>query len=135
MSKIVSFAGLAATFIVAYACDRWGEFLRVEASRTFAMAPYLWLSGAANLLLALALFLLLWYVIFRATKSTLVSALFVLIGLGLTFAAAVGMSLASPFPPFGIVEFSTPGSHVLYVSAFVTVIGIAGFILPKRLNI
>jgi hypothetical protein len=26
----------------------------------------------------------------------------------------------------------TPGSHVLYVAAFVAVIGIAGFILPRR---
>jgi hypothetical protein len=134
MSKMVSFAGLVATFIMAYAFDRWVEFLRVEASRTFALAPYLWLAGAANLLLAITLLLLTWYVIFRADKSTLVSSVFVLVGLAFTFASTINMSLASPLPSLGLVEFSTPGSHVLYVSAFVAVIGIAGFVLPRRLN-
>jgi len=131
MSKIASFAGLVTTFIVAYACDRWVEFLQVQAYRSFVLAPYLWLAGMANLILAIALLLLTWHVIFWANKSRLVSSMFALVGLAFTFAAAFNMSLPSPLPA-GIVEFSTPGSHVLYVAAFVAVIGIAGFILPRR---
>ena len=135
MSKIVSFAGLVATFMVAYACDRWVEFLRVEASRTFTIAPYLWLASTANLFLAMAILLLTWYVIIRANKSTLVFSVFMLIGLVFAFVPAINMSLASPLPSLGMVEFSTPGSHVLYVSAFVAVISISGFVLQRRLNI
>jgi hypothetical protein len=135
MSKIVSFTGLAATFLVAYACDRWVQSLRMEATRTFVFAPYLWLAGAANLLLAIALLLLIWYVIFWADQSTLVSSMFVLIGLALTFASAIEMSAASTLPPLSIAEFFTPNSHVLYVAAFVAVIGIAGFVLPRRRSI
>lgn len=136
MSKIVSFAGLVATFFVAYACDRWVELLRNRSTtQNFAIASYLWIAGAANLLLAIALLLLTWYVIFRAGRSTLVSSVFVLVGLALTFACAIDISVASTLPPLGIVEFLTPNSHVLYVAAFVAVIGIAGFVLPRRINI
>jgi hypothetical protein len=134
MSKIVSFAGMAATFLMAYACDRWVELLRIEATQNFAIASYLWVAGAANLLLAIALLLLTWYVIFRTGRSTLVSSVFVLVGLALTFALAIDISVASTLPPLGIVEFLTPNSYVLYVAAFVTVIGIAGFVLPRRLS-
>ena len=135
MSKIVSFAGMVATFLMAYACDRWVELLRIEATQNFAIASYLWVAGAANLLLAIALLLLTWYVIFRTGRSTLVSSVFVLVGLALTFALAIDISVAATLPPLGIVEFLTPNSRVLYVAAFVTVIGIAGFVLPRRLSI
>jgi hypothetical protein len=135
MSKIVSFAGLVATFLVAYACDRWVESLRIEATRTFAFAPYLWLAGAANLLSAIVLLLLTWYVIFRADKSTLVFLVFVLIGLALTFASAIELSVTSTLPSLFLVESFTPNSHVVYVAAFVAIIGIAGFVLPRRLSI
>ena len=132
MSKLISFAGLAATFMIAYACDRWIDALRLEVTRTFAVASFLWSASVANLILAITLLLLTWYVIFKADKSTLVSSVFLLIGLVITFAAAIGMSVASTLPPLGIAELLTPGSHMLYVAPFVAVIGIAGFVLPRR---
>jgi len=130
MPKIVSFAGLVATFFVAYVCDRWVELLRIEATQNFAIASYLWIAGIANLLLAIALLLLSWHVIFRTSKSTLVSSVFVLVGLALTFASAIDMSVASTLPPLGIVEFLMPNSHLFYVASFVAVIGIAGLCSP-----
>jgi hypothetical protein len=132
MLKIVSFSGLVATFIVAYACDRWVESLRVVATQPFAIASYLWFAGVANLLIAIAILLLLWYVVIRADKSAVVSLVFVLVGLGLTFTPAIEMFVASTLPPLGIMEFLTPNSHVLYVAAFTTIIGVAGFVFPIR---
>jgi hypothetical protein len=92
----------------------------------------MWLASAANLLLAIPLLFLIWYVIFRANRSMFVSIVFVLIGLGITFASAIDISLASTLPPIGIVELLMPNSHLVYVAAFITIIGIAGFGLPRH---
>ena len=127
MSKILSIAGLVITIFVAFVCDRWIELLRIEATQSFAIAPYLWIAGAANLLLAIALLALAWYVIFRAGKSILVSSVFVLVGFALTFASVIDITVTSTLPPLGIYEYLLPNSHVLYVAAIVAVTGIAGF--------
>jgi len=127
MSKIISFAGLVTTLIMAYACDLLIDAIRIKALATFVFAPYLWLAGIVNLFLAILLLLLTWYVVFRANKSTLVSSLFVIIGLALTFVSAI-------VPPLISRAAFAPNSHVLYVAAFVTVIGIAGFVIPRQLS-
>jgi hypothetical protein len=127
MSKIISFGGLVTTLIIAYACDLLIELIRVRAFATFVFTPYLLLAGIVNLFLAILVFLLTWYIVFRADKSTLVSSTFVLIGLALIFVPVIVPSLISR------VAF-TPNSHMLYVSGFITVIGIAGFVIPKRLS-
>ena len=132
MSKILSFAGLVITFFVAFVCYRWIELLRIEATQSFVIAPFLWIAGAANLLLAIALLALAWYVIFRAGKSILVSSVFVLVGLALTFASAIDITVTSSLPPLGIYEYLVPNSHVLYAAAIVAVTGIAGFFRQKQ---
>jgi hypothetical protein len=136
MSKTMSLTGLVCTFLAAYACDRWVESLRAEAFNTFnATGTFLWLAGVANILLAIALLLLAWHVLFRSDKSILISAVFMLVGLGVSFACAIEVSIASTLPPLGIVEFLTPNSHVLYVAAFAVVVGSAGLVLPRRLKV
>jgi len=132
MSQIVSFSGLVITFVLAYGCDRWVESLRAEMTGTFNISSFLWQTGVANLLLAIALLLLTWYVIFWVNRSKLVSAVFLLVGLAVTFATAMEMSFASTLPPLGIVEFLTPNSHVVYVAAFIAALGLAGLVLPMR---
>lgn len=127
MSKILSFAGLVFTFVMAYASDLLVDAFRKRAATTFTYTPYLWLAGVVNIFLAILLLLLTWYVVFRSDKSLFVSSMFVLIGLALTFAATL--------PPIYTQVAFTPNSHVLYVAAFVTVIGIAGFVLPRQLSI
>ena len=131
MSKILSFAGLVITFFGAFICDRWLELLRIETARSFAIAPYLWIAGAANLLLAIALLALAWYVIFRVGKSIWVSSVFVFVGLALTFASAIDISVTSTLPPLGIYDYLVPNSHVLYAAAIVAATGIAGFFRQK----
>jgi len=134
MFELISFVGLLATFALAYGCDRWVEALRTEANQSSTIASFLWQAGVANLLLAAALLLLVWFVNFRAIRSRLISLLYLLIGLAVTFAVAIEMSAVSTLPPLGVVEFFTPNSHILYTGAFVAIIGIAGFILPKHIK-
>ena len=69
MSKIVSFAGLVGTFIVAYACERLVRSLLVKGSQTLFLGPYLWWESVAVLVLAIALMLLAWYVVFRTDRD------------------------------------------------------------------
>ncbi|MGA9397342.1 MAG: hypothetical protein WBV22_03690 [Anaerolineaceae bacterium] len=132
MSQIVSFAGLGFTFVLAYGCDRWIESLRAELAEMFNISSFLWQTGVANLLLAVALLLLTWYVIYWGNRSKLVSAVFLLVGLAVTFATALEMSFASTLPPLGIMEFLMYNSHVVYVAAFIAALGLAGLILPRR---
>jgi hypothetical protein len=125
MSKIISFAGLLTTFVMAYASDHLIEVVRRRALVTFSFTPYLLLASVINILVAIILFLLTWYVVFRADKSALISSAFVLIGLVLTFVSTLVPGLISD------AAFMPP-SHMLHVAAFAIVIGIAGFIIPKQ---
>jgi hypothetical protein len=125
MSKFVSFVGMVTTLLMAYVCNLLIEGIRLKALATFNLAPYMWLAGIANLFLAILLLLLTWHVVFRADRSIFVSSVFVLFGLALTFASALEMSVAST------TAFS-PTSYVSYAAAFVTIIGIAAFVLPRR---
>jgi hypothetical protein len=134
MFELISFVGLLVTFALAYGCDRWVEALRTEATQSSAIASFLWQAGAANLLLGAALLLLAWFVNFRAIRSRLISSLYLLVGLAVTFAVAIEVSVVSTLPPLGVVEFFTPNSHILYTGAFVAIIGIVGFILPKHIK-
>jgi hypothetical protein len=132
MSKIKSFAGLVITFGIAFGCDLWVESLRRNLTLNSDISAFLWQAGIANLLLAIALLLLTWYVLFWVKRSKLVSAIFLLFGLVITFVSALEISFASTLPPLGVVEFLTPNSHVLYAAAFVAILGLAGFFLPRR---
>jgi hypothetical protein len=134
MLEVFSFIGLLATFALAYGCDRWVEAVRAQATQSTTIASFLWRAGVANLLLASVLLLLAWFVSFRAGVSKLIPSVFILIGLVVSFAVAIEASVSSTLPPLGIIEYLTPNSHVLYTAAFVAVIGITGFVLPKRLN-
>jgi hypothetical protein len=134
MSKIVSFAGLVGTFIVAYACERVWRYLLLKASQTLVFGTYVWLESVVILILASVLMLLAWYVVFRTRRDVWVASVFVLIGIGVTFAYAIEISLHSALILPGMEEFLAPRSYVHYAAAFVTVIGIASFVVPRRLR-
>jgi len=135
MTNIISLAGLVIMCFLAYGFDRWIAALQQTASSPFAIASFLWLSSIANLILAGALLLLAWFVNFRAVKSKWVSAAFSIIGLLVTFALALIFTAFSTLPSLGIIEFLMPNSRVIFVMAFIAVIGIAGLIPRKSRNI
>jgi hypothetical protein len=131
MTIIISLAGLVIVFFLAYGFDRLIMTLQQAASAAFALSSYLWLSSIANLILAGALLLLAWFVYFRAAKSKLISVIFMVLGLLVTFASALIYTFFSTLPPLGIAEFLTPYSRVVVVAGLIAVIGIAG-LLPRK---
>jgi hypothetical protein len=132
MSKIFSFAGLAVSCGIAIGCDRWVKSLRTELSESFNLTSFIWQSGLANLLLAVELVLITWYVLFWANRSRFVATAFLLIGLLVIFSTALGISYRSTIHLSGIDEFLTPSSHVVYTAAFGAALGLAGLVLPIR---
>jgi len=135
MSKIVSFAGLIATFMVAYGLERLVTWLRADMGVTLAANRYLWTESVAIMILATTLMLLSWYVVFQSDRDVLVAAVFVLVGLGATFAVAIEMSLGlSRIAASHMGEFLWPDSYVRYAAAFVAVIGIASLLVRRPLS-
>ena len=137
MSKIVSFAGLIVTLIVAYGLERLVTWLRAEMGETLAIERYLWVESVAIVILAITLMLLAWYVALRSDRDLWVAAVFVLVGLGATFAVAIEASLGllgSRALPIRVEEFLWPDSYVRYAAAFVGVIGIASLLVRRPLS-
>jgi len=136
MSKLVSFAGLVGVFVVAHYLERILTHLRLEGGMITDLRPYLWFSSFAVIILSIALMLLSWYVVFRLKRDTWVASVFVVVGLASTFAWAIDISLRVSLDrhllPSRLMDFFVPNSYVQYAAAFVAVIGIASFLLPRR---
>ncbi len=131
MTNAMALIGLVIVFILAYGFDLWIAALQRTATTTFAIAPFLWLSSIANLILAGVLLLLAWFVNMRAANRRLIAVIFVIVGLLVTFASALTFTTLSTLPPLGIAEFLTPNSRVSFVAAFIVVVGIGGLIPLK----
>jgi hypothetical protein len=135
MTNIISLVGLVIVCILAYGFDRWIVALQQTATRPSSIASILWLSSIANLILAGTLLLLAWFVNFRTAKSKWISVTFLIIGLLVTFASALIFTAFSTFPPLGVAEFLMPTSRVVFVMAFIALIGITGLIPRISRNI
>jgi hypothetical protein len=135
MNTAISLMGLVAVLFIAYGFDRWIELLRQRGANTFTLTPFLWFAGMANILFAGALLLLVWFVTYRAKRSRLVFSIFAVVGLLITFATAIHFSASVRYFPSSILEYLTPNSRVVYVSALITVTGIAGFVLSRPRNL
>lgn len=135
MSKAVSLVGLVLTFAVAYGCQRLTAYLKTEMAEALEAEPVFWFDSFALVIVSAALLFLSWYVIYRARKDVWVAAVFVLAGVGVTFAWAfemtLGTTLISRMPN---AEYLMPYSYVRYAAAFVAVIGIASLVIPRRLR-
>jgi hypothetical protein len=129
MKPAISLAGLTAVLLMAYGFERWSLLLRQRGADTLTLTPFLWLASIANLLLAVALLLLAWFVTNRANRSRFVSLIFIVVGLLITFATAITFSATSRLLPLGIMEYLTPNSRVVYAAAIIAATGIAGLIL------
>jgi hypothetical protein len=119
---------------VAYLCQRWDNSVLSAVMQNFKIERFVWLHGVAILIFAAALIALSWYVLSRADRSVWVAAGFAVIGLGVTFEYAIQVSAHSAAQlPSVLEDFLGPTSaYPHYAGAFVVVIGIASFLLPKR---
>jgi hypothetical protein len=133
VSNLVSFAGLVGVFIVAYLCHRWSDSIYVATSQDFKIERLAWLGNVTSLIVAVAVVAPAWYVMVRADKSIWVAAGFALIGLAVTFEYAIQVSAGSVDLPWFLEDFLGMGAGYAHsVGAFVAVIGIASFVLPRR---
>ena len=135
MSKVVSLLGMVVAFVVAYGCERFVEHLRREFQMTTDIRPFLWFDSVALIILAAAVVILAWYVLFRTSRDVWVAAVFIVVGVGVTIAWAAEMTLGTNLlVPSRIGEFLAPDTYVRYVGALVAVIGIASLAIPRRLR-
>ncbi len=132
MSNLLSYAGLVGVFIVAYVCQHWDNSVYRAASQDFGIERLVWLHNVISLIVAVAVIALAWYVMVRADKSIWVAAGFALIGLGVTFAYAIQVSANSAEVPLFLQDLLGLSGYPHTVGAFVAVIGIASFVLPRR---
>jgi uncharacterized membrane protein len=133
--RILSFVGLVVTFAAAYGFERLVTHMRTEVGLTASGAlakSTLWVESSALVILAAMLVLLAWYVLSRANRDTWVGAVFVVVGLVLTFLVAIEWSLERVWLSDRVMEFAAYKSYGHYVAAFVAVIGIACLVAPKR---
>jgi hypothetical protein len=99
--------------------------------RTLAHGSWLWVAGVANLVVAGLLLALAWILHAQPQPRRRVAAVFLVVGLVLTFAAAARFSFSGTFFPLGIAEFLTPDSRIAIVAAFAGALGLAG-VLPQK---
>jgi hypothetical protein len=123
MNTVISLIGLIAVFAMAYGFDQWAVLVQRLAKENFNLMPYFWFLSITNLALASSVSALAWFVCFRTNKRWLISAVFLVVGLFVTFAFAI----THTFP-----IFLPPNSRGAYVSAFVIVIGFARLLLSKN---
>ncbi len=139
MSKIALSSGLVATLLLGWALDGLLSWLRNQASRTFDPGPVYWGSILSNLLIVTAILGLAWLASVRLERSRVVSAVFLLIGLGLlgyvplmSFAPApISSVLQSPLlMPISSSLFQNvvPNSHLSLSLAAIAVIGVLGLL-------
>jgi hypothetical protein len=131
MRRLVSFAGLVGTFLIAYACQRWAYHLQASVSQSLHVESYLWLSSLTGAIAATPLILLSWYVLHGAAKDVWVSSVFVVVGIAVTFGYAIEVSLHSHPIPDALAESLVPRSYVHYTGGLVMVTGIASLFLPR----
>jgi len=133
--RVLSIVGLVATFGVAYGFERLVTHVRAELGVTVSatLAKSIpWVQSLAIVVLAVMLLLLAWYVVFRAKRDIWVGAVFIVVGLVLTFNVAIATSLGSFWLFDRLPRFAAYNSYGHYVAAFAAVIGIACLVAPKR---
>ncbi len=129
-SSITSLVGAGAILILAFAFDGLIEYLKVINARTFAVTPILlWVYPLSDLVLAMGLLLLFWYINFRATIHPFVYILLLAVGLltllYLPMAPLLSNLLALPL-------MSTLRVKLIYSAAFIAVAGLFGIMCLRQ---
>ena len=132
MEKITSYLGLLAIMIYAYLLDYGIALLQKASIESFVLTPYLVGRFMANLLLAIGILGLFWFVQFKKPMTRITSLVFILIGLVVMLYPLVMGTIPGliSFMHASLVEFD---SKLSIVSAFVVVMGFWGLFFPNQL--
>lgn len=129
MKTILSIFGMLVSLGVAYGCDRWIQFLKVENAQNFDPVSFLLKAGLAMLILSAVQITLTSWIILKDRKNLITSLVFLLAGLTLTFLAVLVQAVTRTMLPLGIMEFVTPASFVSFTAAFIAMLGLAGLLM------
>lgn len=137
LSDIPSLISMIITLAVAFGLDYLIRALNYRVAQTFSTSPLIPLMyPAANLILAICLLLLFWYVNFRAARSRFVSITFLVAGLLLLVLWPAAMSLMILIPAIRLPTF--PGLSFVWgrtctadALAAIAIIGLLG-LLPRH---
>ena len=123
LTPIWSLLGMVVVIALARQIDIWIDRLRQTARQT-PNNPFSWLVPAniAVLLLAGLVLVWLWFVYKKASNHRDVAVLYILVGLGLLFYAALSLTFTSSLPTFSQLTI-VPQSLSAFVCALVTIIG------------
>ena len=130
--KLLALAGMVFILLIAYQVDRLERVLQIESELYNNPLPLLWLYQLSDEILAAVLLLLAWFSIFKG-RSTLISGIYLLIGLliGLYNPLILSLHLTVPFPS-GLAAILMPGNRVALAGAFLTMTGLTGLIVRRR---
>jgi hypothetical protein len=133
MKQALSLLGLVGTLALAFGFDRWLDYLRIDAARTFDVTPNLWAGSLGQLLVAGTLLALAWYMMCHRPKSNSVALVFLVAGLVMTlFPPIYGEVLERMLSPqdttilplsFSLVYLS-PGRLLSFAGAAIAAIGV-----------
>jgi hypothetical protein len=141
-TKLVSLLGALAVLAFAYGLDSWVDMMRNSLSQSFPpsfqFSFFYANAGLANLLLAGTLWLLAWYVIFKAEKSGLITSLYIFSGLLATFSLVIYIAIPSPYSqwPINPMPILAPTSHFSIAGGMILLLGIWKLVsksVPARL--
>lgn len=134
MNRLISAIGMIGVLVIAYASDRMRDWLREAVERTFDPAIVrlsLWATAAVNLILAVCILALAWFVCIRSLRSGWSAALFLIVGLFLLLSPSLsnllGPIIRGPLP-FGSLP---PDARLFHAAAFVAVLGIANLVVRR----
>lgn len=143
MSKLIAFLSMIATLAVAYGLDWRLYLLQRRASADFNFAPFIWISVAANLLIAGLWIFLAWWVLFRTSRSWWVGGVYLVLGILLTVLLPVQLTAPEQLrnltfftqtqyirATFMMVGFT---SRFFLSAAYIAVLGAAS-LLPRRIG-
>lgn len=128
--RIYAMILMVAAIVLAFGMDRLFEYLREKNAETFNLNyAILWFYPVVNLVLALCLLALIWYMLVRVGVDKIMLAVYLVIGLIILIYVPLVMTtgiLAQQTQSLLVILM--PGSRVYWVGAFLTAIGLIGLI-------
>lgn len=133
---LLSAAGLIVLLVVARWLDTFAAYVRRHMA-LLVNPPYdfiLWTPALSSLLLAALLLLLFWFTFTRAPRNAWIAALYLLVGLFLSFSRVLYFvpAVSGWVPPSLSAPLVSPASYAALTGSFIAIIGLFMLILPRR---
>ncbi len=131
---LFSVVGLIVVLAIAWGLDALLTYLRHLGPTLALFTVVLWAQPLGSLLLAALLLLLFWFMLTRAPRNVWIAALYLLVGLYLTFFLLLYYvpAIGSWLPPVFYGMLLSVNSYTSLAGSFIAVIGLFMLILPRQ---